>query len=330
MNQRYASFSLSLVIATAVVAQPTLTTTTHVPVVGQTVALKTATNFTWNGPSGADVEINYWDLFPSATGNRNFYYAAATSGFPTASLASTDGGSDSTFWSLTSEGLTVVGLRGTLEGALTYTDPVVELKLPLSFGGSWSDAGTANYVALGFPVTRLVSLTGAADGHGTLTLPNVSNTEVLRVKVRRRVTDNSALAVVTRIANITDYFSATSAHPLLKLTEDSTSTGMAWTVARSVEYIGDAALVGLDELDASDVVFTAFPNPATDRVTLDLSGDQRADQVELLDMQGRVVRTERVTSDVHVMNILGVAPGNYTIRTTLNGAALGVRSIVLQ
>ena len=330
MTSRY-TLTLSILLSGAVAsAQPVLTTANQVPVVGQTVALKTAANFTWNGPSGANVDINYWDLFPSAIGNRNFYYAAATSGFPSASLASTDGGSDTTFWSLTSDGLTVVGMRGTVEGALTYTDPVVELKLPLSFGQSWTDAGTANYTAFGFPVTRLVSLTGAADGHGTLTLPNVTNMEVLRVKVRRRVTDNSALAVVTRIANITYYFSAASAHPVLKLTEDSTSTGMAWTVARAVEYIGDAALVGLDELDASDVEFTAYPNPASDRIMLDFVEGQRPSQVELIDVQGRVIRTEGVTSRVHAMNLVGIAPGNYTIRTSSNGAVLGMRSVVVQ
>ncbi|MEZ4758013.1 MAG: T9SS type A sorting domain-containing protein [Flavobacteriales bacterium] len=327
MINRYASV-LAILFSGASMAQVSLSVGNHVPVVGQTVALATGSSYTWEGPAGADVTVNYWDLFPSASGTRNFYYAAATSTMPSATLASTDGGSDTTFWSLSSEGLTVVGLRGSLEGVLTYTDPIVELKLPLAYGQSWTDAGTANYTALGFGVTRVVSLTGSADAYGTLNLPGGSTNDVLRVRVRRATTDNSAIAVVNRIANISYFYTAGSAHPVLRLSVDSTSTGLAWQVTRSVEYVGNTVTVGIDEYNAAEARFIAYPNPAHQSVTLQLNAP--ADLLQVFDSKGAMVRSVNTTSDKVVLDLQGVEAGHYLVRAYHRGVAVESRPLVVE
>lgn len=328
MMYRYASAFVLLISGTAM-AQVSLSVGNHVPVVGQTVALRTAATYTSNGPVGAGVTYNHWDLFPASTGNRNFYYAAATSTMPGASLASTDGGSDTTFWSLTSNGLTVVGLRGSLEGVLTYTDPVVELKLPLSYGQSWTDVGTASFTVSGIPVTRIISLAGAADAYGTLNLPGAAGQSVLRVKVRRQTNDNSAFLSLNRISNITYFYTAANAHPMLKLVEDSISSGTgAWNVTRALEYVGDATSVGLQEIGPDDVSFTAFPNPASNSVNVQLDGP--VDVIQLIDSKGALVRSVNTTSDRVLLDLNGVGAGHYLVRAYLRGAAVETRALVVE
>jgi hypothetical protein len=328
MMYRYAS-AFALLTSGAAMAQVSLSVGNHVPVVGQTVALRTAATYTSNGPAGAGVTYNHWDLFPASTGNRNFYYAAATSTMPSASLASTDGGSDTTFWSLTSNGLTVVGLRGSLEGVLTYTDPIVELKLPLSYGQSWTDVGTASFAVSGIPVTRIVSLAGSADAYGTLNLPGAAGQSVLRVKVRRQTNDNSAFLSLNRISNITYFYAAASAHPMLKLVEDSISSGTgAWNVTRALEYIGDATAVGLQEIGPDEVLFTAYPNPAGNSVNIRMDGP--ADLIQLIDAKGALVRSVNTTSDRVVLDLNGVEAGHYLVRAFHRGAAVETRPLVVE
>jgi hypothetical protein len=329
MNLRYASITLALLATTLVAAQPTLTTANHVPVVGQTVALWTGTNYTWEGPSGAGVTYNYWDLFPSASGNRNFYYAPPN-GVPAAGYATTDGGSDSTFWSVSADGLSSVGEKQPLTGRVSYPQPLLELPLPLSFGNSWNDAVTVNYVAQAvIPVVRLATVSGTADAYGQLTLPNANTVEVLRVKVRRDIRDESSVINVRRIINFSSFYTASNTHPVMKLQIDSLQLGTGdWTITRSVELTGAGAFVGVDEYSSAEAYFNAYPNPAGDAVTIQLNGP--ASQVELLDAKGAIVRTLNGTRDQVRMDLHGLEAGHYLIRAFLDGKVLETRPLVVE
>lgn len=54
-----------------------------------------------------------------------------------------------------------------------------------------------------------------------------------------------------------------------------------------------------------------FPNPADDVVTI--SGFEGADEVTVLDVYGRIVMRERVTSAPFVMDVSSLAPGSFTL-----------------
>ncbi len=58
-----------------------------------------------------------------------------------------------------------------------------------------------------------------------------------------------------------------------------------------------------------------FPNPAGSFLTLDLTYDSRwiGKTIQLVNMQGRVVKQELVTSKVHQLNISALAPGMYLL-----------------
>jgi hypothetical protein len=310
-------------------AQVSLSVANHVPVVGQTVGVSRGDSIISFGPAGANVPFNYWDLMYEATLPRLRFYTPATATMPGASIGSTDGGSDTTFWNLSGAGLEVVGLRGSLEGVVTYTDRILELPLPLEFGDTWTDAGTASYTAFGFPVTRLVSFTGAADAYGTLTLSDLQTVPVLRVSTRRQINDNNLVINVLRINRTTAFYSATSAHPVLRLSIDSARAGTGgWTVETQVEVIGEPITVGLNEYAAAEARFTAFPNPASGNVTVQLNSP--ADLVQLFDAKGAIVRSLNTTSDRVVIDLQGMEPGTYLVRAYRNGAAVETRPIVVE
>lgn len=273
--------------------------------------------------------FDYWNLFADSPGNRNFYYTPAPN-VPSADLGSTDGGSDTTFWVLDGDGWNVVAERTDLTGLLTYPSPLLSLPLPLTYQDDWNDAVSVNYSVSGVPVTRLANIAGVADAYGTLTLTNTATYDVLRVVVRREVSDNSAVINIRRISNITSFYEEASSHAVLKLQEDSVQLGAgAWTVTRSVEHVGDAAVVGVQDLNANDFTFVAYPNPVSDALTLTFETDEMPSHVELYDAMGHQVAIQQVNSSVILLDVKGLAAGLYTLRSMDQAVLLGSRTVVV-
>lgn len=334
MLLRYTAPSAFLLAATAL-AQPTLNSATHVPLAGQEFQVLTTDTFIGAGPVGANVMMDYWNMLLPNTGNRTWYYQAASASpasalIPSATLLNTDGGSDTLFWNADANGLYHVGSKTQLEGTISFTDPLTELKFPCTFGTTWSDNMSASYVVSGIiPVTRLGSITGVGDAYGTLHLPEAAEIpDVLRVKVRRQVNDNSALANVTRISNIFYFYGQNSAYPMLQLTQDSVQIGTgAWAVAKTAQWQGQSFIVGVDELSADQVDFVAYPNP-TDGV-LHISGTD-ADEAEVLDASGRLVLRQRIASDRATLATDHLKAGLYTLRLMADGRLLGTHRFVIR
>lgn len=311
MTQKLTLAALLGLACTTLVAQPTLTTANSVGAAGQEFPVVTGTAFDWAGPAGADVGYGFWMLPPS--GNRIYYYLApsATSSsatVPTATVLSTDGGSDTLFWRTSSAGLELVGERIALVGStFAYNDGPLELKLPLSYGNTWTDNFSANFSVSGFAAVRSGTVTGHADGYGDIELPNAVLNDVMRVKVRKVTDDQSAIINIHRAEEIHYFFSGIHGHPILKLVLDTTIIGTGNpAVTRRTEWMFGEGQVGMDEVAYDDVVFRAYPNPATGPVDLSFSEGALPRQLEVMDATGRVV----------LQRNLAVAPGH----TVLAGA----------
>ena len=320
------------------IAQPTLTASTSVPTVPADVTVFTANNNLGASSPGADVVHDYWNMLVPNTGTRNYYYRAANTtptaaSIPTATLLSTDGGADTLFWAVTSQGLEQVGAKTDLEGVVSFSDPYLELKLPCTYGTAWSDAIGASYVVSGVvPVTRVGTITGLADAYGSLTMPNVVVlTNVLRVKIRRDITDNSALANVHRISNIYHYYSTNFAHPMLTLVEDSVQIGTgAWAVAKSAQWQGDGFIVGVDEMASAESAFSAYPNPVADRLTVALpDGAHNATRIQVIDAAGRSIIEQRSSGNTAQLTVSSLQPGVYSVRVFDGERLLGVRRVTV-
>lgn len=75
-----------------------------------------------------------------------------------------------------------------------------------------------------------------------------------------------------------------------------------------------------DALEEQGIIvrpYTYWPNPAQDELHLQFSPDVTPTQIELYDIQGRLVKTQR--NGLESINLEGLASGSYTMRVTLKG-----------
>lgn len=84
--------------------------------------------------------------------------------------------------------------------------------------------------------------------------------------------------------------------------------------------------IGLNEMD--EFTFGLRPNPTSGQVTIDLPG-AGATTIELIDLQGRLVLTERTASDRVVLGLGEVAAGSYLVRISREGQSVTKRLEVL-
>ena len=63
--------------------------------------------------------------------------------------------------------------------------------------------------------------------------------------------------------------------------------------------------------------YTYWPNPVNGQLHLQFSPDVTPTQIELYDLQGRLVRSQR--NGLESLNLEGFPAGTYTMRVTLEG-----------
>lgn len=336
MELRYTLGSLAFALAAPLVAQPTLNLANNLPAEGL-FEVTTATDWASEGPAGADVTFTLWNLISNNT-HRNYFvhqagFTPSSATIPTANMLTTDGGTDTLFWNYAADGLYQVGVRSGLEGLANFSDPVLELKYPCTFGTTWSDITLASYNSPLGAVSRTGTITGVADAYGSLGMSEVYLDDVLRVKVRRDFTDVAALATVRRITNTWYYFTEDEAWPQVKLVVDSASiNGGGYTVTRSAQWMGGVGGVGVGEINADEVLFTPYPNPTAGIVDLGL-GMAEVRSVEVFTAAGQLVTSEVKPISAtrsSAIDLTGMPAGVYHVKVTATDHRTASRRVVVQ
>jgi hypothetical protein len=294
MDTRLHILPLALLAGLSAAAQPTLTEANNAPIPGDVHALSRSTADSILTSAGPNETYGCWMLLESSTRDMRMLTPSET---PTS-------------------GLQLVGERTAL-ATFPYTDAVKELAYPLTYNSTWTDAGSASYTVAGLSVLRTVSITGNADGYGTLELPAVEIDDVLRVRVRKVTLDQGGIANIERRTNITSFYTDTVRYPVLRLLVDSVSiSGGAWSVTYSNDWMYGQGDVGLAEAEVAPVFFTGFPNPATDVLYLPVAVEREA-LCEVFDAAGRVVLGRVLqAASLHTVPVEGLPAGLYTVRIT--------------
>ncbi len=336
MDLRYPLLAATSLLVGAIIAQPTITAANNTPLysAGQEFTVRQST-WTNTGSAGANVTYNFWDLISTSNKQYRFYDADITPTgvlIPAATFLNTDGGSDTLFYTVTANGLEQVGVSASLEGKVSYTDALLELKYPCTYGTTWSDPTSASYTVSGFPVTRTGTITGNADGYGVLNVSEVSYPSVLRVHTRKATTDASALATINRVSHVWNFYAETTPYPVLKLMLDTVIVnGGAPSVVKSSQWIGGPGGVGMQDISSDDVQFIAFPNPANDAFTLTMNATvPTVATAEVTNAAGQLVMTQRISGNQASVNVHGLAPGVYQLRVISSEGVLGTRRLVVQ
>ena len=82
----------------------------------------------------------------------------------------------------------------------------------------------------------------------------------------------------------------------------------------------------LDEQGITVRPYAYWPNPAKDALHLHYSPDVKPSQIELYDLQGRMVRSQR--NALESLNLQGLAPGTYTMRVALEDGTVFTDKVV--
>lgn len=341
MQKKYTLVGLTCILAGTVAAQPTLTFDESGPqpsgapyaITANTTA---APGVYEPGLPGADQLYGFW-MIPE-TGNRDIFHlepsvTPTSANFPGATVLTTNGGADTTFWRADANGVELLGVRGGTEGIAPYSNTAQELPYPCTFGTTWNDAFAASFTVSGFPVTRAGTINGVADGYGTIQLPAVELEDVLRVKVRKVQIDQTPLGTLYRSYETYLYYQAGIRYPLMRTSVDTLTVNSGTpSVTWSAEWLYGTSSVGMDDVEVSDALFTPYPNPTNGLVDLRLTGvDARA--VEVLTATGRIAMQQAVRNtggSIPALDLSGLAPGVYQLRLTEASGRQITRKVVLQ
>jgi hypothetical protein len=75
--------------------------------------------------------------------------------------------------------------------------------------------------------------------------------------------------------------------------------------------------VGINKIKDASAEFTVFPNPATDKITLQCSQDKEMDKIELMDIQGKLIQAQSSgNSTEKQIDISMLTKGIYFIKIT--------------
>ncbi len=339
MMKRYTgSITLGLLMAMSAKGQ-TLDHASTSPQVGNTFTIHQAT-YAAPGPGGASQTWNFGSLGSNGSATTTYVAPASTPHaalFPGSNLAIDAGGGNYGYYSATSAGQDFHGLySATLTTNITYQNTQRTLSYPCSYNSTWNDPFSSSFTAMGFPSTRSGTITGTADGHGTLVMPYGTITNILRVRTVEDYTDNLGIAGTVDYDFTTHYYYKPGVRIPLLVIYDQTSTvaGQAPTVTQGISWV-DGASVGIQEALRNTIGIDVFPNPARDQVTITFSSAGGNLFLEMLDATGQLVRSERLSGQPmgigrSDLDVSGLSAGLYMLRITAPNGEQGVQRLVVE
>lgn len=336
MKKRYAQLAIAALLPVGDAMAQTLNQANNAPSVGLSITNYQA-GYIDPGSAGAG---QTWDLSGLDTGpevSLTYVTPASTgqaSSFPGATIAASDGQGNYGFYVVNSNGQEIAGVySATAMSAIPYQNTSKFLTYPCSYNTSWTDNFSSNYTISGISFTRSGTITGTADGFGTLLMPYGTVTNVLRVRTVEDYTDVSAVATIEYEFTNYYYYKPGTATPIAAVYEQiSVISGVPQENFYSIWLSGGP--VGILETTANAIGIELYPNPATEQVTVTYSTEGGSMQLELMDATGRLVRSEGITSAMgigqHVLDVNGLPSGLYQVRITATNGQSGVQRLMVQ
>ncbi len=95
-----------------------------------------------------------------------------------------------------------------------------------------------------------------------------------------------------------------------------THTGTAGSVAEGVQQPYEISVVSANEkIEGINLSVTAYPNPATDNLILEISNSELLTLTfHLYDMQGKLLQSEKITGNQTQINMNGFVPATYFVK----------------
>ncbi len=289
---------LGIFASTAFIAQPVITQSDLLPVVGSTAISDSVSYVDLSGQTGPN---QTWDLTGLTTIGPSYTYtwvnpADAPGGFnfPTANYA-VEVEFVSFFYDISDNEYKEIGFYLELQGSYaieTFSDPLVRFEFPLEYGDSGTDTyESAVEFGLGFTLNSTGSSEWTVEGYGTAILPFGTFTDALLIHVSEsseEVQEIGGMEFVTTTTN--DVYALYKAgFPLpLAIFEELTFEDL---LGSETTYNGRTFNGGGGVAVSEEEPFTAsvFPNPTDGIVQVQLQSEE-IQTIELWTTDGRFVQ----------------------------------------
>lgn len=263
---------------------------------------------TWmsEGSSGAS---QTWDLSGMIDQNTNTTIFGAASGtFAGANIAQNTAGSSIEMLQ-NSSGQYVHGINagGTM---ISYSNPMTFLEFPLTMSTTGSDSHLCTFTSSGYAFTRAGTSSWEVDGWGSVTTPNGTYNNVLRVKINQDYTDTYSLGTIDYAVEIYQWMSAGIHVPVASVTTVVTDLG---SNEYGSYYSGNA---GVDVL--SKTKLSVFPNPVKDNIYFSTEEDE-IESIVITDLSGKVLLSVNQFNANEPFNISELNSGVYFVTLNLPG-----------
>lgn len=319
------------------IAQPTLTASGINPVVGDYYSFKYC-NYANPGNSGANQTWNLTSLTPTATANYSSSNPSSTpyaSSFTSSNFSMNNSTGLYAFYNAGSSSLQNTGNAspsGTTSVVMSYSNPEDMLHFPFNMNNSYTDTWAANFVSNGINFARTGSTSVTYDGYGTLSLPNGTYNNVVRVHFVQTFQD------VYTFASMTNTITYSNDEYLWYLNGNHQPIAAVYTATNSVNGTSQQGLYlnviqsGVKELDNFASSVLAFPNPASNEINFSFQQDLQINQIELCDLSGKVVYSEsinpfKISNNVHTINLNNYNDGMYFVKFRSNDGSVEIKKI---
>ncbi|MEO8591567.1 MAG: T9SS type A sorting domain-containing protein [Flavobacteriales bacterium] len=308
-----------LALAAAANAQPVLTFATNGSAPGSSYTLRYGP-YVDQGTSGAD---QTWDLSALATDSMDVITlvdpATTTNGatFPTATVAET-GGDAVMYFRTAADGMYLAGSDA--DGLLIpYSDEGKYLVFPCNYTDTWSDDAAAEFDVQGTLVTRTATITGEADGYGTLIMPTWSASDVLRIHWHEEADDATDLFTVQSVYDSYLYFVVGQSYPIAQLVHTELTILGNTTILEHAQWVDELSTGTMEHARATDRI-EVFPMPAQETVNITLPATMHgACTFSVADVQGRTMSSlpaTELSNGKGTLDVSTLTPGLYLLTAT--------------
>ena len=277
-------FSLSISIA-----QPTITATGINPVIGESITAVATTATISPGNSGANQTWNLSAITGSSASTTVVAPSSTTNGssFPNATVCYSS--SLPTYYKTSSTAYQYCGVVNSGGVIQSFSNLEDFLRFPFTYTNSYTDAFAMSYLSNGYMMYRTGTITVTADGWGTLTTPNGTFSNILRVHLTENYQDStnfSGVPFVTSVSTDQYFWYKEGTHASLAAIVSATVQGITTTVS---SYITNP--VGINEMSRVVADYSISPNPASDKINLSFVLDENKNvEMKIFNSLGEVVK----------------------------------------
>ncbi|MDZ7846054.1 MAG: T9SS type A sorting domain-containing protein [Owenweeksia sp.] len=234
---------------------------------------------------------------------------------PNANILYTQSGS-SVYFGTTAGNFTFYGVSSSAMD-VKYTDGEDQLRFPISFGDNYTDTKAGSITGQGINAQVSGTIAVAADAYGSLTTPEGTYNNVLRIRIVRHDTSIMNGVQTNSTDSIYYWYEPNTSFPVMTFQKNYSGGSF---IQSAFTYLSENSISLTEQEDLS---FSLYPNPAVEQVRLE--GLPEGDfSLRLMSLSGRVLHRY---SNKYALSVAGLPAGIYLIEvSTSNGKV--VRSLV--